>query len=97
MWAQRTTNTIEPASTSSSTARSRRDERRWARGFLRLWIVSAVIWVAVVGFFAFSESHGQEPVELAAWAFIPPVCALAVVAALIWMRRGFRARSQDKE
>jgi len=70
------------------------ETRRWARGFLRLWIASAAIWIAVVGLFALSDLHSQEHVELAAWAFIPPACTLAIVLALVWMRRGFRARQR---
>jgi hypothetical protein len=67
--------------------------RRWARGLLRLWVVSAVIWVGVVGLFALNDSYSQERLELAAWAFIPPACALAVVLTLVWIRPGFRTRS----
>jgi sterol desaturase/sphingolipid hydroxylase (fatty acid hydroxylase superfamily) len=103
MLQKRTTNTIkaEPNSSYRALPKSEADEvgdrwevRRWVRSFLWLWVASAVIWVVVVGLFALSDSHSQERWELAGWAFIPPVCALAAVLALVWIRRGFRARSK---
>jgi hypothetical protein len=98
----RTTNTIEtaPSPTYAVPPKADADEsgdqweaRRWARGFLRLWIASAVIWVGMVGLFALGDSYSQERVELAAWAFVPPACTLAVVLALVWLWRGFRAKA----
>jgi hypothetical protein len=69
------------------------EARRWARGFLRLWIASAAIWIGMVGLFALSDSYSQERLELTAWAFIPPTCALAVVLTLVWIWRGFRTKA----
>ena len=44
-----------------------------------LWIASALIWIGVVGLFALSDLHDQEPLELAGWALAPPTCSLAIV------------------
>jgi len=101
MPANRTPNTIKAAPISSSVASravetdeadDRWEARRWARGFLGLWVASAVIWVAMVALFAFSDLHSTEHLELTAWALIPPACTLAIVLALVWIRRGFRTR-----
>ena len=98
----RTTNTIKTASSPTDAVpppvdadevSDQWEARRWARGFLRLWIASAVIWVGMVGLFALSDSYSQERLELAAWAFAPPACTLAVVLALVWIWRGFRAKA----
>jgi len=100
MSANRTPSTTKAESSSSSAAPlevkaddDRWEARRWALCFLRLWIASAVIWVAVVGLVALNDWHSQKPLEWAAWAFIPPICALAVVLMLVWIRPGFRVRS----
>ena len=96
----RTTDTIRTASSSHNAGLPKVDAdgigdqweaRRWGRGFLRLWIASAVIWVGMVGLFALSDSYSQERLELAAWAFVPPTCALFIVLALVWIWRGFRS------
>lgn len=92
----RTTNTIKTAPSSSNAVLPKVyggetgdqwEARRWERGFLRLWIASALTWVGVVGVFALGDSHNQEHLELAGWALMPPLFSLAIVLALIRMRR----------
>jgi hypothetical protein len=67
----------------------------WKRGLLRLWAVTAVLWVLSVGVIQLTVfgSNYLDFVEFAGLlviAFIPPLFLLALGYIGLWVGRGFR-------
>jgi hypothetical protein len=68
--------------------------RHVRRGFIRLYIVVAIPWIAWFGY----EAYGDEDEGWGAilWLLVVPVGALILYFVVLWIAAGFRKRAEDK-